>query len=295
MKTIDSHFVLIPTLRRDNSGIEPCQVGIPTLPDKVRIPTLSRTILEFSRFLLCAVHINGHERILKNSFSLKLQIWFWNNFSEMFLAWPFSKIVKFWSVKKHGSGEWGLLALCRHKKIVRCSSLKPLVRFSNNFAEMFLGRPFSKTDHEILVCQETWLWWGEATCTIRKWKKILKILLLWNSCSDFEIILQKCSFGDPFQNFLAQFLSAEKQQLIVGTCMRGSCSTYIFSLYHSCALLQEIFLGWSQNLFIEFWFIKIIAVVMIVGVVTDFSPLPDDKILDWSKVRQISDNIFKYV
>ena len=27
----------------ENSGIEPCQVGIPTLPDKVRIPTLSRT------------------------------------------------------------------------------------------------------------------------------------------------------------------------------------------------------------------------------------------------------------
>ena len=56
MKTTDFHFVLIPTLRRDNSGIEPCQVGIPILPDKVRIPTLSRTILELSRFLLCAEH-----------------------------------------------------------------------------------------------------------------------------------------------------------------------------------------------------------------------------------------------
>ena len=56
-ETIDSHFVPIPTLRRDNSGIEQCQVGIPTLPDKVRIPTLSRTTLELSRFLLCAEHI----------------------------------------------------------------------------------------------------------------------------------------------------------------------------------------------------------------------------------------------
>ena len=56
MKTIDSHFVPIPTLRRDDSGIEPCQVGIPTSPDKVRIPTLSGTILELSRFLLCAEH-----------------------------------------------------------------------------------------------------------------------------------------------------------------------------------------------------------------------------------------------
>ena len=56
VKTIDSHFVPIPTLRRDDSGIEPCQVGIPTLPDKVRVPTLSGTILELSRFLLCAEH-----------------------------------------------------------------------------------------------------------------------------------------------------------------------------------------------------------------------------------------------
>ena len=34
VKTIDSHFVPIPTLRRDDSRIEPCQVGIPTSPDK---------------------------------------------------------------------------------------------------------------------------------------------------------------------------------------------------------------------------------------------------------------------
>ena len=48
LRTIDSHFVPIPTLRRDDSGIEPCQVGILTSPDKVRIPTLSGTILELS-------------------------------------------------------------------------------------------------------------------------------------------------------------------------------------------------------------------------------------------------------
>ena len=46
VKTTDSNFVTIPTLRRDDSGIEPCQVGIPTSPEKVRIPTLSRTILD---------------------------------------------------------------------------------------------------------------------------------------------------------------------------------------------------------------------------------------------------------
>ena len=57
LHTTDSHFVPIPTLRRDNSGIEPCQVGILTLSDKVRIPTLSKTILQLSRFLLRAEHL----------------------------------------------------------------------------------------------------------------------------------------------------------------------------------------------------------------------------------------------
>ena len=54
---IDSHFVPIPTLRRDNSGTEPLQVGILTLPGNVRIPTLRRTFPELYRFLLCAEHI----------------------------------------------------------------------------------------------------------------------------------------------------------------------------------------------------------------------------------------------
>ena len=58
VKTIDCHFVLIPSLRWDISGIEPCQVGIPTAPDKVRIPTLRWTIQELSRFLLCAIDIH---------------------------------------------------------------------------------------------------------------------------------------------------------------------------------------------------------------------------------------------
>ena len=30
-------------------------------------------------------------------------------------------------------------------------------------------------------------------------KKVLKNLILWNRWSDFEIISQECSFGDPFQ------------------------------------------------------------------------------------------------
>ena len=56
-KIIDSYFVPIPTLPKNNSGIEPHQVGIFTSLSKVRILTLHRTIPELSRFLLCAEHI----------------------------------------------------------------------------------------------------------------------------------------------------------------------------------------------------------------------------------------------
>ena len=53
-----SHFAPILTLRRSNSGIILRKVRIPTLPGKVRILTLRRTILEFYRFLHCEEHIH---------------------------------------------------------------------------------------------------------------------------------------------------------------------------------------------------------------------------------------------
>ena len=41
-------------------------------------------------------------------------------------------------------------------------------------------------------------------------KKFLKNLLLRNCCSDFQIISQECSLGDPFQKLLAKFRSVHK-------------------------------------------------------------------------------------
>ena len=102
----------------------------------------------------------------------------WNRWSDFeiisqgcSLGDPFqNSFVKFWSIKKCGPGEWGLLALYRNEGILKkSSSLKPLVRFWNNFTELFLGWPFSKIVREILIGEETWLWWMGATCTIGKW------------------------------------------------------------------------------------------------------------------------------
>ena len=54
---VPSNSISLRTKLKINVGTEPCQVGIPILPDKARIPTLSSSILELSRFLLCAEHI----------------------------------------------------------------------------------------------------------------------------------------------------------------------------------------------------------------------------------------------
>ena len=109
-------------------------------------------------------------------FSKNLLLWNrWSDFEIISqgcsLGDPFqNSFVKFWSIKKCGPGEWGLLALYRNEGILKkSSSLKPLVRFWNNFTELFLGWPFSKIVCEILIGEETWLWWMGATCTIGKW------------------------------------------------------------------------------------------------------------------------------
>ena len=47
----------------------------------------------------------------------------------MFLVDPFQKVLaKFSSVNKHGTREWGLLALYRHKELLVDSSLKATKR-----------------------------------------------------------------------------------------------------------------------------------------------------------------------
>ena len=53
------------------------------------------------------------------------------------------------------------------------------------------------------------LWWMGASCTIWTWRNSLKNLLR-NHWSDFEIISQECSLGDPFKKVFAKFWSAQK-------------------------------------------------------------------------------------
>ena len=98
------------------------------------------------------LHYMDTKKFLKNLLLQKR----WSHFEiisqECSLGDPFQKLfAKFLSAQKHGSDEWGLLALYRDMK------------------------------------------------------KFLKNLLLRNCQSDFKIISQEYSFGDPFQKLFAKF------------------------------------------------------------------------------------------
>ena len=66
----------------------------------------------------------------------------------------------------------------------------------------------------------------------RDMKRFLKNFLLRNCCSDFEIISQECSLGDPFQILFAKFLSVYKY---------GSGEWGLFALYGHEEILKKLF------------------------------------------------------
>ena len=58
---------------------------------------------------------------------------------------------------------------------------------------------------------------------IEFFKQFFKNLLLWNRWSDFEIISQECSFGDPFQKLFAKLWSVHKMLWWMGaSCTIGT-------------------------------------------------------------------------
>ena len=54
-------------------------------------------------------------------------------------------------------------------------------------------------------------------------KKFLKNLLLRNCWSDFEIISQECSFGDPFKKYLQNFDPSINMALVNGGFLHYTC------------------------------------------------------------------------
>ena len=72
------------------------------IPNSQKCTLSDHSQKSLAKFLSVHVHASGewgllslyeHEQILKKPSFLKLLARFWNNFIEMFLEWPFSKIV----------------------------------------------------------------------------------------------------------------------------------------------------------------------------------------------------------
>ena len=118
----------------------------------------------FTKLLSVYSHGSGCEDLFalqgdKKNFLFLLHWNGWSDFeiiSEMFLVWPFSKIVReSFICLKTTTNCWHLhvVLLCG----VKSSYLKVLGEFQLNLEEMFLGWPFSKTVCEVLICEKTWL------------------------------------------------------------------------------------------------------------------------------------------
>ena len=141
----------------------------------------------------------------------------WSGFEiisqECSLGDPFQHLfAKFWSIRKLGSGELGLLALYRDmKKFLKNLLLRNCWSdFEIILQECSLGDPFQKVFAKFWSAQKHGSDELGLLALYRDMKKFLKNLFLWNCWSDFEIISQECSFRDPFQKLFVKFWSVHK-------------------------------------------------------------------------------------
>ena len=106
--------------------------------------------------------------------------------------------------------------------------------------ECSLGDPFQK-----LIAK----FWSVYKYSSGEWrlfalygmKKFLKNFFLQNRISDFEIISQECSLGDPFQKLMAKLWSVYKY---------GSGEWGLFALYRHEEILKK---SCSQKPLVRFW------------------------------------------
>ena len=106
-------------------------------------------------------------------------------------------------VKKHGPRGRGLFSQYIYiENFKKSSCQKPLDRFQYNFAEMFLFRSSNKIVQAIWIRQKTWPPVGGAYFP---YIENFKNLLVRNHWTNYNIILQKYSFGDVLPRLFKPF------------------------------------------------------------------------------------------
>ena len=102
-----------------------------------------------------------------------------------------------------GRGLFSLYIYIENFKKSSCQ--KPLDQFQYNFAEMFLWRSSTKIVQAIWIRQKPWPPGSGAYFPYIIYIENFQNLLVRNHWTDFYIILQKCSFGDPLLRLFKPF------------------------------------------------------------------------------------------
>ena len=125
---------------------------------------------------------------------------FQNNFIQMFLGWPCTKIAK---MSLQGWTKWLSEWKIGKKNFKQHLLLGQWADFKNNVTHMLLGWPSTKIAKMVPLC---WLEWPSEL----KIEKTFKRPLLQGQWVDFKIISQECSMDDPLPKLLKWFCSAEQ-------------------------------------------------------------------------------------
>ena len=131
----------------------------------------------------------------------------------MFLWWASTNIVQaIWIRQKNMAARgWGLFSLYYlHRKLKKSSCQKPLDRFQYNFAEIFLWWSSTKIVQAIWISSKNMAARGRGLFSFYIYIENFKNLLVRNHWIDFNIILQKYSFGDPLPRLFKPFGFFEK-------------------------------------------------------------------------------------
>ena len=122
----------------------------------------------------------------------------------MILGWSSFKVVQMVPVHCISrSQELKIDYLTKNLKKSSCQKL--LDRFQYHFAEMFLWWSSTKIVQAIWIRQKTWPPGGGAYFLYIIYIENFKNLLVRNHWTDFNIILQKCFFGDPLPRLFKPF------------------------------------------------------------------------------------------
>ena len=178
---------------------------------------------------------------------------------------PLPRLFKpFGFVKKHGRHGAGLIfPIYLHRKLKKSSCQKPLDRFPYTFAEMFLWWLSTKIVQAIWIRQQTWPPGGGAYFPYIIYIENFKNLIVRNHWTDFNIILQKCSFGDPLPRLFKPFGFVKKHGrqwaglifpiYLYRKLKKSSCQKPLDRFPYTIA---EMFLWWSSTKIVQVSWIR---------------------------------------